>query len=189
MWSWASCPFYSLINFLFHLCINKNKSPASWEVRGFIHLCLQTALRSEEGRRGYRSLKRVCSAWMIYDKVLFLVSLIIWHTCKAFSFSAKFLLLTLSNKAQPLPPMWYVNEWMWGHFDFGSVSIFVSAFFFVCEHLWRRALFGDHGAIGWQVIHLKWVLWLKFATLPHLYGTNMDFSPGMKLCFLLLPKR
>jgi len=90
---------------------------------------------------------------MIYDKVLFLGSLIIGHWSKSFSFSAKFLFLTLSNKAQLLPLVWYVNEWIYGHFDFGLISTFVSAFF--REHLWRRAIPSDGGVICQQVIHLK----------------------------------
>lgn len=110
---------------------------------------------------------------MIYDKVLFLVSLIIWHTCKAFSFSAKFLLLTLSNKAQPLPPMWYVNEWMWGHFDFGSVSTFVSAFFCMWKFtLWwpRSCRLAGHtfevGAVI-KICYAATSLWNKHGFLLH----------------------
>lgn len=148
----------------------------------------------KEGR-GCRSETAVFSAWMIYDKVLFLGSLIIWHSSQSFSFLMfnflfltlfNFLFLTLSYKALLLPLVWCVNEWMYGCFDFGLIIAFVSAFFLS----W---LFMEQGTAQWLWSHLP---------AGHIFANNVGIkncfcvpfsqnklrlSPGTMLCFLLLP--
>lgn len=118
----------------------------------------------EEGR-GYRSETAVSSAWMMYDKVLFLGSLIIWHRSKSSSFSAEFIFLTLSNKAQLLPRV--SNERVCGHFDFGLISAFVSPFF-----------------LSWAFMEKDTVQWL-WSHLPA--GHVFEIGVGIKNCYHVPP--